>query len=40
MAVGPDSKPHPLWRNTGNPFSGPFEITQGGKQLIKVWPKP
>ena len=27
-------------RDTGNPFPGPFEIRQGGKQVFKVWPKP
>jgi hypothetical protein len=27
-------------RNVNNPFPGPFEISKGGKQLIKVWPKP
>jgi alpha-N-arabinofuranosidase len=27
-------------RNKANPFPGPFEITDGGKQAIKVWPKP
>ncbi len=27
-------------RNTSNPLPGPFEISQNGKQTIKVWPKP
>ena len=25
-------------RNSNNPFAGPFEISDDGKQLIKVWP--
>ncbi len=24
-------------RNEKNPFPGPFEIPQGGKQILKVW---
>ena len=26
-------------RNPNNPFPGPFEVTQGGKKVFKVWPK-
>lgn len=26
-------------RDAANPFPGPFEISEGGKQTIKVWPK-
>ena len=26
-------------RNSTNPFAGPFAIGDGGKQIIKVWPK-
>ena len=25
-------------RSEGNPFPGPFELPQGGKQVLKVWP--
>jgi alpha-N-arabinofuranosidase len=25
-------------RNEGNPFPGPFELPEGGKQTLKVWP--
>ncbi|MBL7152951.1 MAG: right-handed parallel beta-helix repeat-containing protein [Phycisphaerae bacterium] len=25
-------------RNTANPFPGPFELTEGAKQTLKVWP--
>jgi alpha-L-arabinofuranosidase len=25
-------------RNEGNPFPGPFELSKGGKQRLKVWP--
>ena len=25
-------------RNEGNPFPGPFELSAGGKQRIRVWP--
>ena len=25
-------------RNAGNPFPGPFELPEGGKQALKVWP--
>ena len=25
-------------RNTANPFPGPFELSEGGKQVLKVWP--
>ena len=25
-------------RTTGNPFPGPFELPEGGKQTLKVWP--
>jgi len=27
-------------RNAANPFPGPFELAEGGKQLLKVWPVP
>lgn len=27
-------------RDSGNPFSGPFEVVKKGRQIIKVWPKP
>jgi alpha-N-arabinofuranosidase len=27
-------------RDTGNPFPGPFEWREGGKQTLKVWPLP
>lgn len=27
-------------RNAANPYPGPFELPQGGKQLLKVWPPP
>ena len=26
-------------RDTGNPFPGPFEVSQSGTQTIKVWPR-
>ena len=25
-------------RNAANPFPGPFELPEGGKQVLKVWP--
>jgi alpha-N-arabinofuranosidase len=25
-------------RNTANPFPGPFELPEGGRQVLKVWP--
>ena len=25
-------------RSEGNPFPGPFEVSEGGKQVLKVWP--
>ena len=27
-------------RDAGNPFPGPFDVVGGGKQTVKVWPKP
>ena len=27
-------------RDAANPFPGPFEVTAGGTQTVKVWPKP
>jgi len=27
-------------RNAANPFPGPFEMSEGGRQMLKVWPLP
>ena len=27
-------------RNAAGPFPGPFELPDGGKQVLKVWPVP
>ena len=44
--VKPDGKPYSidkdyngLIRNSNNPFAGPFAVRDGGKQVIKVWPR-
>ena len=43
--VQPDGTPYHLdtdffghERNAANPFPGPFELTEGGQQVLKVWP--
>lgn len=44
--VKPDGKPYSidkdyngLKRNSNNPFAGPFALKDGGKQIIRVWPR-
>jgi alpha-N-arabinofuranosidase len=41
----PDASPYRIgtdWfgknRNAANPFPGPFELPEGGRQAVKVWP--
>jgi hypothetical protein len=37
MCVAIDTDYFGKKRNGKNPFPGPFEISEGGKQTLKVW---